>query len=226
MTRSMGETRPSAGPPLERAQTLCDLARFADAVGVVSQAVTQNPRDPTAWCVMARAQLGAARPKAALHAARAAISLDPSIALPHRLASSALSELGRDQEAVTEAEEATRCAPTAWQGYARLAHCLAIFRDRLPEAQAAADKALSFMPDDDPGPHLAAGAVALAAGSRDDAKAAFCAALAIDPQCGDAHSKLAALQPGEGRAAWRGLTIRPRVHLPALSLRRRRSSAS
>lgn len=221
----MRETRPSAGPPLERAQTLCDLARFTDAVGVVSQAVTQNPRDPTAWCVMARAQLGAARPKAALHAARAAISLETKIALAHRLASSALSDLGRHEEAVTEAEEATRCAPTAWQGYARLAHCLAGFRDRLPEAQAAADKALSFMPDD-PGPHMAVGAVALAAGRRDDAKAAFCAALAIDPQCGDAHSKLAALQPGEGRAPWRGLTIRPHVHLPTLSLRRRRTSAS
>jgi Tfp pilus assembly protein PilF len=106
-----------------------------------------------------------------------------------------------------------------WEGHARLAHCLSGFRDQLKDAQTAADRALFLMPDA-PGPHLASGAVALADGRRDDAAAAFCAALAVDPQCGDAHNQLADLQ---ARGRDRGLGGRRlRLSLPS-RLRRVRS---
>jgi hypothetical protein len=55
--------------------------------------------------------------------------------------------------------------------------------------------------------------VAAADGRKADAVAAFCAALAIDPQCGDAHKQLAEVQ---GRR--RGLRV-------ALPTRRRRAAS-
>jgi tetratricopeptide (TPR) repeat protein len=218
MSSKMPETLSSGEPRLRRAETLCDLGRFADAVPVIAQEIGKTPRDAAAWCLMARAQLGSERAAAALQAAEAAVSLEPANATPHRLASLALGALGRNEEAVAAAEQATRCEPSAWQGYARLAHSLAELRGRLSEAQDAADRALALMPDD-PGPHMASGAVALAAGRREDAAAAFCAALAVDPQYGDAHSQLASLERRSRGSVWPGTG-------PRLGMRRRRSSTA
>ena len=219
------ETAPAPSPAsgLERVETLCDLGRFGDAVPVAGQLIADDPRNVAAWCLMARAQLGNDRATAALSAAHAARSLDPGNDLPHRLASLALSQLGREEEAALAAREATRCAPSAWEGHARLAHCLSAFRDRLKEAQSAADRALFLMPDA-PGPHLAAGAVAIADGRRGDAAAAFCAALAVDPQCGDAHNQLADLQ-SRGRDR-KGGGRRLRLSLPSLPRRGRSDGPS
>ncbi len=214
----MPKTLSSGDPRLRQAETLCDLGRFADAVPVVAETIGRTPRDAAAWCLMARAQLGCERASAALQAAEAAISLEPGNATPHRLASLALGQLGRNQEAVTAAEQAIRCEPSSWQVHARLAHSLAELRDRLSDAQDAADRAMALKPDD-PGPHLASGAVALAAGRRDDAAAAFCAALAVDPQCGDAHNQLASLERRTRGSVWRGVG-------PRLGMRRRRSSTA
>ncbi|MGB9182746.1 MAG: hypothetical protein WCB67_01670, partial [Solirubrobacteraceae bacterium] len=44
--------------PTQRAQTLCDLGRFAAAVEAASQAIADEPRNSHAWCLMAQAQLG------------------------------------------------------------------------------------------------------------------------------------------------------------------------
>jgi tetratricopeptide (TPR) repeat protein len=159
----------------------------------VGSVIAQEPRHGEAWCLMARAQLGNERPAAALEAARAAARLMNGRAEPLRLASLALGELGRDEEATEAALQATRSEPSAWEAHARLAHCLAAFRNRLGEAREAAGRALALRPDE-PGPHLAAGAVAMAAGRRTDAAAAYCAALAADPQCVEAHNQLAVVQ--------------------------------
>ena len=89
-------TAPTETNAVERATMLCDLGRFGDAVPAVGLAIAQDPRNPGAWCLMARAQLGNDRASAALKAAQAAGSLAPDHEWPHRLASSALSQLGRD----------------------------------------------------------------------------------------------------------------------------------
>jgi len=209
-----GSPAPAEAAGLERAQTLCDLRRFGDAVPVAGKAIAADPRNAGAWCLMARAQLGNDCANAALKAARAATSLAPDDDLPHRLESIALSRQGRDEEAVLAAREAILCAPSAWQGHAQLSHCLSGFRDQLEDARAAADRALALMPDD-PGPHIAVGAVALAAGRRADATSAFCAALAVDPQCSEAHSQLADLQTRERAPAWRRLGARIRLCTPS-----------
>jgi tetratricopeptide (TPR) repeat protein len=184
---------PVAPGPLTRATTLCQLMRFADAVAAVSVTLAERPRDGDAWCLMAEAQLGNDRPAAALQAARTAASLAPAQEYSARLASLALSCLGREEDAVEAALQATRRGPAAWQAHARLAESLAAFPDRAADAQRALERSRSLAPGE-PGPHLAGGAVALAAGRPADAAAAFCAALAADPQCLEAHHQLAGVE--------------------------------
>jgi predicted Zn-dependent protease len=216
--RELDGLEPSPPTPLGRAQTFCELGRFAEAVPTVAAIITEEPRNVEAWCLMAQAQLGNERPGAALEAARAAASLDPAREQPLRLLSVALSDLGRDEEAAEAALGATQREPESWQAHVRLAHALAVFRNRLGDARRAAERALALKPDD-PGPHMALGTVALAAGLRADAAAAFCAALAVDPLCGEAHNQLAgveAMGPRRGlRPMWSRLLRRSSRQGPA-----------
>jgi tetratricopeptide (TPR) repeat protein len=206
--------------PAQRAQTLCDLGRFTAAAEAASEAIADEPRSSRAWCLMAQAQLGQDRAPAALVAAQAACRLEPADEAPHRLVSLALGSLGRDEEAAAAAVQATQHAPQSWRAHARLAHCLAALRDRLPEARQAAERALELEPGQ-AGPHLAIGRVALAAGRDTDATSAFCAALGVDPQCVEAHSELSRLQSRDPRSS------RSRAHLrlalPRLMGRRARA---
>ena len=219
MDSNMGDTEAQSRP--SRARTLCDLGRFADAVSEAAAAIAEDPRDASAWCVMAEAQLGSERAAAALQAAEAAASLQPELEQPHRLASLALSRLGRDQEAAQAAFEATQRDPASWQAHAHLARSLAAFRNRLGEARWAAERALALGPDQS-GPHLAAGAVAVAAGRQAEATAAFCAALGADPHSAEAHSRLAEM-PDRRRADRIGSVMRRIAErLPRPAVRRRR----
>src|ERR1700722_4603527 len=178
---------------LERAQHLCGLYRFPDAATLLSQIIAREPRHAHAWCLMARAQLGQDRPRAALQAARAAAALACDQGGPRRLGSMApgylgragregmaLVRLGRDEEAADAAQDAVRLAPNRWYGHAQLAHALSHLPPRLNDARAAADRGLVLGPHE-PGAHIASGAVAAADGRRMDAIAAFTAALDIDP---------------------------------------------
>jgi tetratricopeptide (TPR) repeat protein len=183
---------------LERAQHLCGLYRFPDAATVLSQILAMQPRHAHAWCLMARAQLGQDRPRAALQAARAAASLADDQEWPRRLESMALVHLGRDEEAADAAEDAVRLAPNRWYGYAQLAHALSHLTPRLADARAAADRGLVLGPHE-AGAHIASGAVAVADGRRTDAIAAFTAALDIDPQNSVAHAELAVLRASRRR---------------------------
>jgi tetratricopeptide (TPR) repeat protein len=214
---------PSAGAsllqtPFERAAMLCQLQRFTDATGAVSAAITEEPRNADAWCLMAEAQLGNERPAAALQAAHAAASLAPERERPRRLASVCLNRLGRDEEAVEAALEATRCEPEAWAAHAQHALSLSALRGRQADARRAAARALELAPQE-PGAHLAIGGVALAAGRRAAAASAFCAAIAVDPQCLEAHQQLAAVEALGSRrglaSMWGRMTVRiPRRRRP------------
>jgi predicted Zn-dependent protease len=221
----LGEPRftpvqPGAQTGLARAETLCELRRFADAVPAVAAVIAAEPRDPDAWCLMAEAQLGNDRPAAALQAAHAAVSLAPTRERPRRLASVSLGRLGREEEAVDVALEGTRCEPESWRAHARLAESLAAFRHRLDDARQAADAAIALGPDI-PGPHLAAGAVALAGGRRADAASAFCAALVADPQCLEAHHQLAGVQELGPRRGGSSVWSRALARIPKPGGRRR-----
>jgi tetratricopeptide (TPR) repeat protein len=206
-----GAVRLQAGgdQPLERAGTLCDLCRYTEAQTVLSEVIAGEPRNVQAWSLMARAQLGQEQPLAALHAARAAISIAPTHDWPVRLASAALGGLGRHEEAAEAAATAVRLAPDDWRTQAQLAEALTPIRQRLDEAGTAAKRALELAPRE-ARPHIAAGLVAEADGRRRDAAKAFVRALALDPQSGAAHANLERIRRGNGR--------RTRF-LPRLSLR-------
>lgn len=177
---------------IQRARALCDLRRFGDAVQTLTAILGREPQNPYAWCLMARAQLGAGHSDAALQAARNASSLGPEEEWPHRLASLALYQLGDYPQAADAAKEAVRLAPHHWAAHVRLAYALARIKGRSKEANAAAKRGLELAPHE-PDAHMAAGAVAVAARRREEAAAAFRRALEIDPQNAAAHNELARL---------------------------------
>ena len=205
--------------PAQRAQTLCELGRFAAAVTAAGQAISADPRSVRGWCLMAEAQLGQDNGTAALQAARAASSLQPDDEMPHRLVSLALEALGRDEEAAQAAARATDCAPNSWRAHARLADCLSALPSRLADALEAAERARDLEPHE-AGPYLTIGRVALADGRPTDATSAFCAALGADPQCAEAHSQLSVLQYRGTSARRPWSRIHMRVSVPALRGRR------
>jgi len=178
---------------LQRAQNLCELCRFPDAASELSEIIAGDPRNAHAWCLMARAQLGQDRPRAALQAARAAGSLASDQEWPRRLESMALIHLGRDDEAAEAAQHAVHLAPQRWYVHAQLAHALTHLGPRLEDARVAADRGVELGPHE-AGAHIAAGAVAAADGRRLDALAAFSMALTLDPQNSVAHNELAKLR--------------------------------
>jgi tetratricopeptide (TPR) repeat protein len=193
-----GPARPAdeGDQPLERAGTLCELCRYAEAQAVLSEVISLEPRNADAWSLMARAQLGQDQPLAALHAARAAISIAPAHDWPVRLESAALGGLGRHDEAAEAAATAVRLAPHDWRAQVQLAEALTPIKQRLDEAGAAAHRALELAPHESR-PHIAAGLVAEANGRRGDAAKAFVRALAIDPHDGAAHANLERVRRGK-----------------------------
>jgi tetratricopeptide (TPR) repeat protein len=155
----------------------------------LSEVIAVEPRNVDAWSLMARVQLGQEQPLAALHAARAAISIGPAHEWPVRLASAALGGLGRHDEAAEAAEESVRLAPRDWRAQAQLADALTPLKPRLGDAAEAAGKALELAPQEARS-HIAVGLVAEADGRQGDAAKAFVRALALDPTNGAAHANL------------------------------------
>jgi tetratricopeptide (TPR) repeat protein len=183
---------------LQRARALCELRRFADASSLLEHVIAADPQIPAAWCLLAQAKLGTREPGAALQAARTAISVDPEMEWPHRLASVALSLQGQTKEAVHAAREAVRLDPQNWRGLVRLAEALTHVRSGLHEADTAAKRALELAPHE-PAAHVVTGIVAARAENRPEAAEAFRRALAIDPENAAAHSELARLNVRRGR---------------------------
>lgn len=184
---------------LERAEGLCELRRYEDALALLSRAVASDPDNPHAWCLMAQAQLGLDRYREALRAAETAIPLAPDEEWPHRLASVALQGLGNYVQSARAAKEAARLAPYTWQAHVRLAQA-SIRAWRLEEARAGSDRALALAPDE-ADVHVAVGAVAAAAGHRGEAENHFRRALAIEPDNAAAHNELARLHLKHAHAA-------------------------
>src|ERR1700744_3052933 len=100
---------------LARADAMLDMKRYDQACGVLSRLGAAEPENARAWCLLARAHLGAGRPQAAVEAANRAVTLDPADEWPHRLASNALVHLGNVTDALRAAREARRLAPGYWQ---------------------------------------------------------------------------------------------------------------
>ena len=176
------------GQELARADAMLDMKRYEQACGLLSRLVAAQPESSRAWCLLARAHLGAGRHQQAVDAANRAVTLDPSDEWPHRLASNALLHTENYPEALRAGTEARRIAPGHWQAHICVAQA-ALGARRLDIATAAAAQARSLAPNE-PDVHFLSGKVSLAAGNLDAARAHQERALALDPAHSGAMNEL------------------------------------
>ena len=189
----MSEIAPeSAAPALARAQVLCELKRYPEAVQILGEALARDPQNVSGWCLMAQAEIGRERFQPAHDAAKRAAVLDPGSEWAQRLLAIAYRGLGSHEASRRCAEEAVRLAPHEWRGYVQLAFARSAVGDRRG-AEEAADRGLALAPEQ-PSIHLAAGAVAAANGQRRRAQECFRQVLALDPDNALAHNELARLR--------------------------------
>src|SRR5260370_42347260 len=93
---------------------MLDVRRFDEAAELLARVVAGEPESSRAWCLMARARLGADRYAEAVTAANRAVALDPADEWPPRLASNAPGHLGPHPAARRAADEAGPPAPGYW----------------------------------------------------------------------------------------------------------------
>src|ERR1700677_1529858 len=82
---------------------MLDLGRYDEAPTLLARLVSTEPDSGRAWCLFARAHLGADRFAEAVEAANRAAAIEPAEEWPHRLASNALMHLGNHREALRAA---------------------------------------------------------------------------------------------------------------------------
>jgi tetratricopeptide (TPR) repeat protein len=173
---------------LARAGTMLDLGRYDEASTLLARVVAAEPGSSRAWCLFARAHLGADRHQAAVDAANRAAAIDPGEEWPHRLASNALMHLGNHAEALRAANESRRLAPSYWQTHVCVAQA-ALAATQPGLASAAAAEARRLAPNE-PDVHFLSGKVALASGDLDAAREHQERALALDPAHSGAMNEL------------------------------------
>ena len=91
---------------------MLDLGRYDEASTLLARLVSTEPDSGRAWCLFARAHLGADRYAEAVEAANRAAAIEPGEEWPHRLASNALMHLGNHAEALRAAGRRTKVALT------------------------------------------------------------------------------------------------------------------
>jgi tetratricopeptide (TPR) repeat protein len=167
---------------------MLDLGRYDDASSLLARVVAADPGSSRAWCLFARAHLGAGRYEPAVEAANRAVTIEPGEEWPHRLASNALMHLGQHREALRAASEARRLAPSYWQTHVCVAQA-ALAAGHVRMASVAASEARRLAPDE-ADVHFLSGKVALAGGDLAGARDHQERALAIDPAHSGAMNEL------------------------------------
>ena len=173
---------------LARAATMLDLGRYDEASTLLARLVSAEPGSGRAWCLFARAHLGADRFADAVESANRAAAIEPAEEWPHRLASNALMHLGNHGEALRAAAESRRLAPAYWQTHVCLAQA-ALAAQRLDTATDAAARARALAPNE-PDVHFLSGKVSLSRGDLAAAREHQERALALDPAHSGAMNEL------------------------------------
>jgi tetratricopeptide (TPR) repeat protein len=124
---------------LARAATMLDLGRYEEASTLLARLVSAEPGSGRAWCLFARAHLGADRFAEAVESANRAAAIEPAEEWPHRLASNALMHLGNHGEALRAAAESRRLAPAYWQTHVCVAQAALAAGQPATAAAAAAE---------------------------------------------------------------------------------------
>ncbi len=172
---------------LVEAAELTASGRPEDAIALLRPVLVVHPEHSGAWCRLAAALLDAGDPQLCLDAAKRAITLGER-SWAHRLASLALVEMGRHQEAAVSAREAARRDPDDWRGHVALADALG---HEDPEgALAAARHAVEVAPQE-ARVHEILGAAASRVRDFPLAKRAYSDALRLDPGNADVRAALA-----------------------------------
>src|SRR5215831_4705499 len=138
---------------------MLDLGRYDEASSLLARVVSAEPGSSRAWCLFARAHLGADRYVEAVDAANRAAAIEPAEEWPHRLASNALMHLGNHAEALRAAAESRRLAPSYWQTHVCVAQA-ALAASQPSLASAAAAEARRLAPDESD-VHFLSGKVAI-----------------------------------------------------------------
>jgi tetratricopeptide (TPR) repeat protein len=162
---------------LAQAAELTAAGRPEEAIVILRPVLTAHPDHTEAWCRLAAALLDAGEFQHCLDAAKRAITLGERT-WAHRLASLALTELGRHEEAAVSAREAARRDPGDWRGHVVLAEALGPISPE--EALDAARRAVITAPDESR-VHEVLGFAAARMRDYPLAKSAFADALRLDP---------------------------------------------
>jgi tetratricopeptide (TPR) repeat protein len=171
---------------LVRAARLSDLGRPRAAIAVLESALEVDPGHPVAWCRLSAAYLDIGEARESLDAAKRAMTLgEPAWA--HRLASLALVELGRHDEAVVSAGEAVRRDPDDWRALVTLSEALAHAE---PEQAVRAARAAVDRAPDESRTHEVLGDAAMLAHDWMLAEHAYRDAALLDPTNRDVIAKL------------------------------------
>jgi tetratricopeptide (TPR) repeat protein len=171
---------------LIRAARLSDEGRPRAAIVVLESALAADPDHAAAWCRLSAAYLDIGEPRESLDAAKRAITLgEPAWA--HRLASLALVELGRHDEAVVSAGEAVRREPDDWRGLVTLSEALAHAQ---PEQAIRAARAAVERAPEEARTHEVLGDAAMLAHDWMLAETAYRDAARLDPDNPDVITKL------------------------------------
>ncbi len=177
---------------VEQATGLCEEGHFAEAGDLLRPFAERDPSGLAIWGLLARAELAAGHCESALQAAEHVQALAPGEAVPHLIASVALVQLDRSQDAIAQVRAAVRLDPEDWWACGWLARIL-VAASSFEEARDVAARAVELAPEQ-PAVHLTAGVVAAAVGERETARAAFREVLALDPASSAAQHELARLQ--------------------------------
>ncbi|MGB3442249.1 MAG: tetratricopeptide repeat protein [Actinophytocola sp.] len=173
-----------------RAAQLADEGRPRAAIAVLEAALDSYPGNAAAWCRLSAAYLEVSEAAEALTAAKRAMTLGQP-AWAHRLASLALVELGRYDEAVVSAGESVRRDPDDWRGLVTLSEALA--HDQPEQAVRAARSAVALAPEE-ARTHEVLGDAAMLAHDWMLAEQGYRDALRIDPSNTDVAAKVARLE--------------------------------
>ncbi|MBB4904442.1 tetratricopeptide repeat protein [Actinophytocola algeriensis] len=173
-----------------RAARLVDEGRPRAAIAVLESVLEVYPDNAAAWCRLSAAYLEVGEPSEALTAAKRAMTLGQP-AWAHRLASLALVELDRHDEAVVSAGEAVRREPDDWRGLVTLSEALAHSE---PEQAVRAARAAVALTPGEARTHEVLGDAAMLAHDWMLAEQSYREALRLDPANTDVADKVARLE--------------------------------
>ncbi|WP_354702201.1 Beta-barrel assembly-enhancing protease [Paraconexibacter sp. AEG42_29] len=189
----------STGALLARAGALLDVHRPDEALVLIHQALGQDPHNPVAHLLAARAHIAAERWDAAGSAAGLALQADPESSDAALLLAVIENGAGDFDAARAWAIEAVRLGPDRARAHALLAQ-LDAGKGNDDDAVERAIGAVGLAPDD-AFVHLSLGVVLHRSGRYAAAEQALRAALALDPQDSNALSTLGETLAARGRPA-------------------------